>query len=49
MEDIPYTVGGPDAVQKLDTELKADLNELKAELEENDILRGAPKAARYFP
>jgi len=48
MEDIPYSVGGPDAVQKLDGELKADLNELKTELEENEILRGASRAARYF-
>jgi len=41
MEDIPYTVGGPDAVQKLDAELRADLMELKTELEENEILRGS--------
>jgi len=40
MEDIPYTVGGPDAVQKLDAEMRADLMELKTELEENEILRG---------
>jgi len=46
MEDIPYTVGGPDAVQKLDTELKADLTELKTELEENEIIRGASRPAR---
>ena len=46
MEDIPYTVGGPDAVQKLDAELRADLNELKTELEENEILRGVSRAAR---
>jgi len=47
MEDIPYTVGGPDTVQKLDAELRADLTELKTELEENEILRGgSSKAAR---
>jgi len=46
MEDIPYTVGGPDAVQKLDAELRVDLTELKTELEENEILRGTSKATR---
>jgi len=46
MEDIPYTVGGPDVVQMLDAELKADLDELKTELEENEILRGVSKATR---
>lgn len=46
MEDIPYIVGGPEVVQKLDSELKADLSELKTELEENEILRGTSRAAR---
>jgi len=41
MEDIPYTVGGPDAVQKLDAELRSDLMELQTELEENEILHGS--------
>ena len=48
MEDIPYTVGGPDVVQKLDAELRADVNDLKTELEENEILRGVSRATRYF-
>jgi len=45
MEDIPYAVGGPDAVQKFDTELRNDLMELKTELEENEILRGGMSRA----
>jgi len=46
MEDIPYDVGTPDAVQKVDDELKNDLAELKSELEENDLLHGAARNAR---
>jgi len=48
MEDIPYTVGGPDAVQNLDAELRVDLTDLKTELEENEILRGTSRAARHL-
>ena len=47
MEDIPYDVGSPEAVQIVDDELKNDVTELKNELEENDILHTTIRSTRW--
>ena len=47
MDDvIPYVVGASEKVQGYETELKADLTELKNEVEENEVAHGISRVVR---
>ena len=49
MDNIPYEISSTEKVQNLEKELQSELDELRTELEDNDILQGASsKNIRYM-
>ena len=46
MDDFPYEVGASEKVKIFEAELKTDLAELKAELEESEIVDGVNRVIR---